>query len=92
MNDRSVSPADLEQLREEAIALLVQERLRSLSEDIGITPVPRDGAGYPLSWVQERLWVIQERDRDHRYNMSGALILEGRLSTEGLQRALAKAD
>jgi hypothetical protein len=88
MNDRSVSPADLEQLREELIALLMQERLGAQTEDAEIARLARDGTGYPLSWVQERLWVIQERDRDNAYNMAGALLLAGPLSLTALEAAL----
>jgi amino acid adenylation domain-containing protein len=49
--------------------------------------VPRGGA-FPLSWVQQRLWLVQERDRDNAYNMGGTLTLEGPLSLTALETAL----
>jgi amino acid adenylation domain-containing protein len=42
----------------------------------------------PLSYVQERLWLVQQRDGDSSYNMSGALVLNGPLSIEALEAAL----
>ncbi|PRE81688.1 amino acid adenylation domain-containing protein [Burkholderia gladioli] len=45
------------------------------------------GAAFPLSYVQERLWLIQQRDGGRAYNMNGALVLDGPLSMAALQAA-----
>ena len=45
------------------------------------------GDAFPLSYVQERLWLIQQRDGGRAYNMNGALVLDGTLSLPALQRA-----
>ncbi|WP_246797359.1 non-ribosomal peptide synthetase [Burkholderia perseverans] len=49
----------------------------------------RHGAAGPfsLSYVQERLWLIQQRDGGRAYNMNGALRLDGPLSLPALQAA-----
>ncbi|MFL9875106.1 non-ribosomal peptide synthetase [Paraburkholderia megapolitana] len=52
-------------------------------------PIERAERGdtFPLSYVQERLWLIQQRDGGRAYNMNGALVLDGTLSLPALQRA-----
>ena len=42
---------------------------------------------FPLSYVQERLWLIQQRDGGRAYNMHGALALNGPLSLPALRAA-----
>ena len=49
--------------------------------------LPRDRA-FPLSYVQERLWILQHRNKDNAYNMSGGVMLEGALSVKALEEAL----
>ena len=45
----------------------------------------------PLSFAQERLWVLHEMDRgDAAYNISAALLLTGDLHVPALQRALGE--
>ncbi|TKC90315.1 amino acid adenylation domain-containing protein [Trinickia terrae] len=51
-----------------------------------LAPVARTGP-LPLSYVQERLWLIQQRDADRAYNMHGALALNGPLSLPALRSA-----
>ncbi|MEK6424866.1 MAG: amino acid adenylation domain-containing protein, partial [Burkholderia gladioli] len=45
------------------------------------------GATFPLSYVQERLWLIQQRDGGRAYNMNGALVFDGPLEQASLQVA-----
>jgi hypothetical protein len=52
-----------------------------------IEAVPRDRP-LPLSFVQERLWFLNQRDHDNAYNMAGALALSGPLSVRALESAL----
>ena len=48
---------------------------------------PRSGP-LPLSHVQERLWLIQQRDGGSAYNMHGALAFDGPLSLSALRAAI----
>ncbi|WP_186174202.1 amino acid adenylation domain-containing protein [Burkholderia gladioli] len=51
------------------------------------TAARREAGAAPLSYVQERLWLIQQRDGGRAYNMNGALVLDGPLSMAALQAA-----
>ncbi|MEW5926797.1 MAG: amino acid adenylation domain-containing protein, partial [Gemmatimonadota bacterium] len=55
-----------------------------------IARVPRgEGAGLPLSFAQQRLWVVQKLDPESfAYNVPAALRLRGALDAGALQRAL----
>jgi amino acid adenylation domain-containing protein len=54
-------------------------------------PVPRDPAGEPLSFAQERLWFLQQLEPESSaYNVPGALRLRGPLRPELLARALGE--
>ncbi|WP_346730392.1 amino acid adenylation domain-containing protein [Caballeronia sp. dw_276] len=53
-----------------------------------LTSLPRDGREFPLSYAQERLWLLQQAGLGSAYNMDGALALHGPLSLEALQGAL----
>jgi amino acid adenylation domain-containing protein len=75
---------------------LVLEKLRARSapghsDEVGapgLVPVARD-RHLPLSFAQERLWVLHEMDReDAAYNISAALILTGDLRVAMLQQTL----
>ncbi|NIF64930.1 amino acid adenylation domain-containing protein, partial [Burkholderia sp. Cy-647] len=45
------------------------------------------GRPFPLSYVQERLWLIQQRDGGRAYNMTAVLVLDGPLAMPSLQAA-----
>src|SRR5690606_14603524 len=55
-----------------------------------IPRAPRDdGAWTPLSFAQERLWILHQLEPDGaRYNMAGAVRLEGALDAAALRLAL----
>src|SRR5262249_22049051 len=54
-------------------------------------PLPRDPAGEPLSFAQERLWFLQRlAPESSAYNVPGALRLRGPLCPGVLARALAE--
>jgi len=81
------SPADPDDL----------ELLEQLLADEGVDRAPRAdaiprrpaGARRPLSFQQERLWLVHQLDPDSAaMNMSAALRLEGRLDAAALERAL----
>jgi amino acid adenylation domain-containing protein len=72
--------------REKLIALLLQERLHALSKG-RLQRVSREGV-LPLSYAQERLWFLQERDGGNAYNMHSGVVLEGSLSLPALEASL----
>ena len=82
----------LDTSREELIAILLKKKRLALAKgriSVNDVPValPRDRA-FPLSYVQERLWILQRRDKSNTYNMSGGVTLEGPLSLAALEGAL----
>ena len=57
----------------------------------GVIPRLPEGARLPLSFQQERLWLVHQLDLESAaMNMSAALRLEGRLDTVVLERSLAE--
>ncbi len=61
------------------------------SAEPALLPVPRDPAGEPLSFAQERLWFLQQLEPESSaYNVPGALRLRGPLRPELLARSLAE--
>jgi amino acid adenylation domain-containing protein len=82
----------LDTSREELITILLKKKRLALAKgrtsanDVPVA-LPRDRA-FPLSYVQERLWILQQRDKNNTYNMSGGVTLEGPLSLIALERAL----
>ncbi|MGY2288218.1 amino acid adenylation domain-containing protein [Pseudomonas sp. SDO528_S397] len=75
---------DSRSLKDFAARVVVTQALNHLA----ITPQPRH-APLPLSFVQERLWLIQTRDGGRAYNWHGALELQGELSLPALHAAFA---
>src|SRR6185369_12510975 len=72
------------------LARLVETRLRDSRtpgvEDI--RPVPRE-ARMPLSYAQQRLWVIEQMEPGNgAYNIGMGVRLEGELKVEALRRAV----
>ncbi len=67
----------------------VVERARSIEADEAIRPAPR-GAETPLSFAQQRLWVLAEMEGpSETFNIVRAFRLEGSLDPVALERALA---
>src|SRR5450432_1447205 len=80
-NDTSLSPAQRELLRRRV------ERARSAP----IVTIARydGGPAAPLSFAQERLWVMDKvNGSDHTYNVYHAMRLTGDLDVIALRRAL----
>jgi acyl carrier protein len=74
-----------------ALAELIDTRDTLAGDRIGPAPVPADpNAGYPLSFAQRRLWLLQNsQPHQVHYNVVGAFVLEGRLAADALARAFA---
>jgi amino acid adenylation domain-containing protein len=82
-NPESLSPAQLEALTGELLAKRSRPDRRWQ-----ITPMADRSGPLPLSFVQERLWFLQELHADGAaYNIPLALRLEGRLSVSALRWA-----
>jgi amino acid adenylation domain-containing protein len=79
--------ANIRAKRDEIVVFLQQSKGLVTTEPEPLVGLPRPER-LPLSYVQERLWLVQQRDGDSSYNMSGALTLEGPLSMTALDAAL----
>ncbi len=56
-----------------------------------LVPVPRDGSPLPVSFAQQRLWLLQQLDpRSAAYNMAFALRVRGRLDPGVLEAAVSE--
>jgi amino acid adenylation domain-containing protein len=54
-----------------------------------IQPIPRSDEGSPLSWFQERLWILNQKNpHDTSYNIPVAFLIEGALDRAALARSL----
>ncbi|MDB9520160.1 amino acid adenylation domain-containing protein [Roseofilum reptotaenium CS-1145] len=56
-----------------------------------ISPIPHDGSPLPLSWAQERLWILDQLEgKSSVYNVPGAFRITGDLQVPILESALAE--
>lgn len=57
-------------------------------EQSSISAISRDAADYPLSFAQQRLWVLHQLEGDgHEYNVNFVMKLTGELNIDALQQA-----
>lgn len=55
-----------------------------------IQPIPRGSEGTPLSWFQERLWILNQKNpHDTSYNIPVTFLIEGALDVSALARSLS---
>jgi amino acid adenylation domain-containing protein len=55
-----------------------------------IQPIPHGSEGSPLSWFQERLWVLNQKNpRDTSYNIPVTFLIEGALDVPALGKSLS---
>jgi amino acid adenylation domain-containing protein len=65
------------------------EKGLAVTQKSSIQPVRRSSAGSPLSWFQERLWLLnQKNSQDTSYNIPVAFLIEGVLDVPALGRSL----
>ncbi len=78
-------------LRGDTRGQLARELDRSMIRDSRqIQPVTTNTLQHPLSWFQERLWLLnQKHPQDLGYNLPVALLLEGPLDVAALNRSLS---
>ncbi len=56
-----------------------------------IQPVPRGSDGIPLSWFQERLWILNQKNpHDTSYNIPVTFLIEGALDVAALAHSLGE--
>ncbi|MBA2237541.1 MAG: amino acid adenylation domain-containing protein, partial [Lysobacter sp.] len=81
---------EITQMKERLIELLTEIQSSQLEHgNEVIKPVPRDAAGSPLSFAQQRLWFIDRHESgSSQYNIPNALTLRGVLNKVALQKAL----
>lgn len=65
----------------------IHERKASLSHPV-ITPVARDTTTFPLSFAQQRLWFLDQLQRNPTYNIPLAIRLHGTLQPVLLEQCL----
>jgi hypothetical protein len=76
--------AQISRNRDQLLRLLRDAKVSGRS---AIMPQERRGP-MPVSYAQERLWIIQERDRDRTYNLLEAWMFDGPLSLAAMQAAI----
>ena len=88
MDDAVKTPPDLEAKRRQLLAILLKEQEIAASR-APIPSLPRERSSSPLSFAQERLWVIDQLEPGNvTYNLPLALLLIGRLDVSLLHRTL----
>ncbi len=77
--------------KSEIIGFLQQAGAGEYEGAVDAPSVPRGSAseGAPLSYAQQRLWYLDQLGGGAAYNMSGRLLLHGRINLQALRLALA---
>ncbi|MES2316841.1 MAG: amino acid adenylation domain-containing protein [Pseudomonadota bacterium] len=75
-------------LKAELLGLLLDNRPAQQLEAAILPQARTEGAGFPLSFAQQRLWFIEQMGADSQYNIPSALCLDGALNVDALQCAL----
>ncbi len=87
----AVDTSRLDKLSPEKRALLLKKLSQKVQEARGAEAIPQraDRSSYPLSFAQERLWVLSQLEPDSPfYNIALALRITGRLDVPALERSL----
>src|SRR5262245_22237671 len=84
----SLSKLSREQLALLTLKLKGKKLSSRKTESLPLVPAPRDSS-LPLSYAQQRLWFLEQLEPGSAaYSFPGALMLEGRLDIEVLERAI----
>jgi amino acid adenylation domain-containing protein/non-ribosomal peptide synthase protein (TIGR01720 family) len=76
--------------QQEALAALLQEARLLRGGASRVSPLPRDGRGFPLSFAQHRLWVLDRlTGGTAAYNMPLATELHGTLDMEAIRLSIS---
>jgi hypothetical protein len=68
---------------------LLLRKLGKAAPQAAITPRPRNGSSFPLSFTQQRLWFLDQLEPGSAiYNIPTALRVEGALNEQVLERSL----
>jgi len=87
MSQLSAQIAKLSPEKRELFELMLMEQGVDLSQ-LMIVPLDRTNTVFPLSYSQQRLWFLDQLEPNSSlYNISPALILEGQLDIEALQKS-----
>ncbi len=89
------SAVKLSQLSREDLDLLLEQLKREKGKRQAVAAVlgsrPRDGGPLPLSFAQQRLWLLEELDPGSAaYNVTGGLRMQGALAVAALAGGLAE--
>ncbi len=79
-------------VRQHSAELIEHLKRETPKETAGTIPRVKDRAeGYPLSWFQERLWILNQRNPDDvSYNVPVLFRVEGTLDVGALERSLSE--
>lgn len=78
---------DLLKQHKEAIKEVIQTSKKSRLARPSITKRRSDSSARPLSYMQQRLWILDQIEGSAHYNISNALLLEGELDVDIFQKA-----
>ncbi len=79
----------LTERKQEIITFLQQTNLETDNKQPPLTPIERNGKGLPLSFAQQRLWVLEKLGTvSNAYNMPLTLDLRGELELGALKQSL----
>jgi amino acid adenylation domain-containing protein len=78
---------DLLKQHKEEIKDVIRATKKSRLARPSITKRKSDAAAMPLSYMQQRLWILDQIEGSAHYNISNALLLEGELDVDIIQKA-----
>src|SRR5688572_3780370 len=86
------SELEKERMKRAVLLQRLQQRHGSRPAPVAVPTIPRADRSQPLplSWAQQRLWFLDQFDREAAvaYNMPAAMRLRGELDTHALQATL----
>ena len=91
MSEISEQVANLSPEQRDLLVLLLNKKKREAGARTGVTTRSRDTDTFPLSFAQQRLWVLNQLQADNAvYNMGGGVRMSGQLNHRALERALGE--